>query len=367
MDLMHAGLKDFLLLQEYSQEEKVGCLSIENPFPNWFKKFTLALPYTLGLHLRREYRHLSMAFQAFKLKECQTLFIFEVYLQNLFLLLPLLALTRRKILISLHWNQQLARYSKLKYLGLVYLRLFLKWFNFKAIVFEIDDDVIPQKYRLSPETKIVLPMPVRSDAYPKLKPGERLSPDAKLKIGVVGKVRKDKPIAKLIESLKTYVETQNSELELIIGTPRAQQSDYLKQLGVTVRDTTSEADYLGLLNELDILVAYYDEVRYYYRTSGVVSDAACSGCYVIASDYPTIAHQITAPVEVGATFSSFEEIGSIVDRAIPQIRERGQDLHWVWRETRSIDAIAKILFPQDRDSATEFSNGTERQQTLARQ
>ncbi|MDY6938658.1 MAG: hypothetical protein SWY16_13420 [Cyanobacteriota bacterium] len=83
--------------------------------------------------------------------------------------------------------------------------------------------------------------------------------------------------------------------------------------------------------------------------------------------YTSIAHQITAPVAVGATFSSFEEIGSIVDRVIPQIRERGQDLHWVWRETRSIDAIAKILFPSDNDSTTKLAEGTERQQILARQ
>jgi glycosyltransferase involved in cell wall biosynthesis len=226
----------------------------------------------------------------------------------------------------------------------LYLKLYLKFFSkIKVILLEIDDDILPTKVQLPAQSKIVIPHPLRSDIIPKLKLGERLPTDVKIKIGIVGMIRQDKPIGKLIEKIQTYL-NNNPQTELIIGTPFAQKPKYLDQLGVKLYDTTREEDYYKVLQEIDILVIDYDKNRYYYRTSGVISDAASCGCYIIASDYPVIKHQINYPVSIGSTFTNFEELDKVLEEAIAHVRDRGQDNHWLWREKRTAKHIASLLF-----------------------
>lgn len=351
MKLMHPGLKDLLLIDKYIKNKKIGFLSLEIPLPQLVKNFTKSIPsYSLGLQIRREYRHLSMGFRAFSFKDIDSLFIFEIYNQHLFFVLPLLASAGKETFISLHGNQQFAMNSQMKFLGLLYLKNYLKLFkNLKVVLFEIDDDVIPEKFRLPASSKVVIPHPIISEATPKLMPGERLPATAKIKIGVVGMIRQDKPIGKLIEKLQEYVASSNSQCELIIGTPFREKPKYLDKIGASLYDTTKEEDYINLLRQIDILVIHYEKDRYYYRTSGVISDAGSCGCYIIASDYPVIKHQVNWPIQIGSTFSTFDEISPLIDQGITHIREKGQDNHWIWREQRSAEAIAKLLFPKEQD------------------
>jgi glycosyltransferase involved in cell wall biosynthesis len=345
--LFHPGLKDLLLIDRYYPEEKIGYLSIETKLPNWFKNLTTSIPnYAIGLNLRREYRHIAMGIRVLKLKDCQILLIFEAYNQHLIILLLLLVLSGKKVLIMLHGNQQFAMTSKLKYLGFLYLKNFLNIFkNIKVVLLELDDKILPQKFQLPPHSKLLIPHPIVSTATPRLQPGERLSANTKLKIGVVGTIRQDKPSAKLIETIQKYL-ASNSQYELIIGTPFGQKPVYLNELKVTLYDTTKEEDYFRVLKQIDILVIHYDKNRYYYRTSGVISDAAACGCYIIASDYPVIKHQISSPIAIGSTFNNFNELESLIDRARIHILEKGQDNHWLWRESRAIENIAKILIEE---------------------
>jgi hypothetical protein len=345
MKLFHEGLRDLLNINQYILSRKIDFLSIETPLPSWFKDLTQLIPsYTLGLHLRREYRHLAMGLRGLKLKECDTILVFEAYNQHLLFLLPLLALTRKEVLIMLHGNQQFAILSQFKYWGLLYLKLYLILFRkIKVILLEINDDILPSKVQLPNYAKIVIPHPLRSDIIPNLKFSERLSLDRKIKIGIVGMIRADKPIGQLIEKIQKYT-VNNLQSELIIGTPFSQKPGYLDQLELKLYDTTKEEDYYKVLQEIEILVIHYDKDRYYYRTSGVISDAASCGCYIIASDYPVIKHQITYPVSIGATFTNFDELDSLLEQAIAHIRERGQDNHWLWREKRTAKHIASLLF-----------------------
>ncbi len=349
MQLMHPGLKDILLVEQYIKNKKISFLSIETPLPAWFKKITQSIPnYSIGLQFRREYRHISMGIRAFRLKDIDTIFIFEIYNQHLLAILPLLALKGKQVFISLHGNQQFAMNSQIKFFGLLYLKTYLQLFKkLKVVLFEIDDDVIPGKFRLPASSKKIIPHPILSEVTPKLMPGERLPIDAKIKIGVVGMIRQDKPISKLIAKLQEYIGSNADQCELIIGTPFGQKPDYLDQLGIALYDTTKNEDYISVLKQIDILVIHYDKDRYYYRTSGVISDAGSCGCYIIASDYPVIKHQVSWPIPIGATFSTFDEIGSLLDQGITHIRQKGQDNHWIWREQRTAEAIAKLLFPQN--------------------
>jgi len=355
--LMHNGLKDLLSIGNYAPGRKIGFVSLETPLPQGFKKFTQSMNYQVGLQLRREYRHIAMATRALEFPEdVDTIFVFEIYNQHLSIALPLLALQALKgkeVFISLHGNQQFAMSSRIKNLGLMYLRTYLKLFkNLKVITFEIDDRILPEAYRLPPESTFVIPHPIVGEVEPKLKPGERLPSDAKIKIGVVGQIRPDKPIAKVVEQLSTYV-SAHPQCELVIGTPFGQKPKELDGIEATLRDTTEEAEYLKLLQEIDILVIHYDRDRYYYRTSGVISDAGSCGCHIIASNYPVIEHQVHWPASIGSTFDRFDEIPELLDRAVVHIREKGQDNHWQWREGRNAEAIAKILFPDDYKPSDE--------------
>lgn len=351
IQLMHNGLKDLLLIGNYTEKRKIGFVSLETSLPNWFKKITESMTYAVGLQIRREYRHIAMGSRALQFpKDVDTIFVFEIYNQHLSIVLPLLALISlrgKEVLIGLHGNQQFAMSSRIKNWGLMYLRTYLKMCkNLKVVAFELDDDLIPEAYRLPDSSKLIIPHPIISEVEPRLKPGERLPADAKIKIGVVGMIRKDKPIAELIKQLQAYV-AANQNCELVIGTPFAQKPQELDTLGATLRDTTKEEEYLQVLQEIDIMVIHYDRERYYYRTSGVISDAGSCGCYIIASNYPVIEHQVKWPVEIGSTFDRFDGIGELIDRAIVHIREQGQDNHWQWRSQRGAEAIAKMLFPND--------------------
>lgn len=344
IQLFHEGLKDLLDLNQYLGEKKLGFLSIETTLPIWLKKFTEAIPvYAIGLHLRREYRHFAMGIRALKLKDCDALLIFEAYNQHLLLLLPLLTLTGKKTFIMLHGNQQFALTSKLKYWGLLYLKLYLKLFKrFQVILLELNDQILPSQVQLPTDSKIVIPHPLRNDVFPRLKPGERLTENTPIKIGIVGMIRADKPIGQLLEKLQEYLQ-RHDECELIIGTPFGQKPTYLNEIKAQLYDTTKEEDYLKLLQQIDILVIHYDRDRYYYRTSGVISDAASCGCYIIASDYPLIKQQIDYPVSIGSTFTDFNELEHLIEQAIIDIKTSGQDRHWLWREKRNPEAIASIL------------------------
>ena len=354
MKLMHDCLKDFLLLEEYIESQKIGFISLEVPLPQWFINFSKSVKYSIGLQIRREYRHISMGLSSLKFSDVDTIFIFELYNQHLLFLMPLfsiMALRGKEVLICLHGNQQFAMTNKIKFLGLLYLKAYLNLFkNLKVVSFEVDDDVLPAKFRLPDKSKFIVPLPIISEAKPKLLPGERLPSDIPIKIGVVGMIRPDKPVTKIIDKLQKYIKSSAHECELVIGTPFGEKPDYLDQLNVTLYDTTKPEKYIQVLNEIDIIVIHYQKDRYYYRPSGVIIDAASCGCYIIASDYPVIKHQVSWPEKIGSTFSNFDEISTLIDEGIVHIREKGQDNHWLWREERTAKAIAKILFPDNYKS-----------------
>lgn len=343
MQLFHEGLKDLLNINDYLKEDDFGFLSIEVPLPEIIKKLTTAIPiYTIGLNLRREYRHLAMGIKALSLKN-KNILVFEAYNQHLLFLLPLLVLTGKQVFIMLHGNQQFAMNSKIKYWGLLYLKLYLNVFNnLKVLLLEIDDDILDPKFKLPEKSKIIIPHPLRGDVTPRLQPQERLNETDTIKIGIVGIIRADKPINKLIEQAQKYVDS-NSDVELIIGTPINQKPKYLDESLITVIDTTKEENYLKTLQQIDILLIHYDKERYYYRTSGVISDAASAGCYIVASDYPVIKHQINYPVTIGSTFNNFEELPTILETAISFVKKHGQDNHWLWREKRNAEFISQLL------------------------
>jgi hypothetical protein len=349
MHLFHQGLRELLQVNQHLSNHKIGFVTIERPIPKWFIKFTQAIPsYAVGLQLRREYRHFSMGLQALSLKEVDSIYVMEIYNQHLLTLLPMLVSTGKQVFLGIHGNQLLAQESKIKYLGFVYLKKFIQ-FNpkFKVILLELDDDYVSDKFKFNAYSKIVIPHPIISEVTPKLQPRERLKQDDKITIGIVGIIREDKPINKILEKVRSYVSQHSQKLEFLIGTPINQKPKYLENCSeITFIDTTDDEDYLQALQQLHILVTNFNQQRYYYRASGVISDAGSCGCYIIAPDYPIIKHQITWPVPIGSLYSSLDDLDQVMEEAILHIQKKGQYNHWIWREKRNAEYIAKLLFSQ---------------------
>jgi hypothetical protein len=346
MEIFHKGLRELLLINNYLKEDnKIGFLTIECPLPELLKKLTQAIPnYSVGLQVRREYRHFQMGIKALSLKNVNSIFVMEAYNQHLLFLLPMLATTGKNIFICIHGNQQFAQESRLKALGLKYLQYYLRVFkNFKVVLLELDDDFVPDQFKFPEHSKLIIPHPMVSEIEPRLKLGERLDSQEKIKIGLIGIIRPDKPIDKILKKLGAFVSHHNHICELVIGTPFQQKPSYLDNLPASLYDTTTDKDYLNLLQKIDILVTDYDRERYYYRASGVISDAASSGCYIIAPDYPIIKHQITWPETVGSTFTELDELDVLLEKAIDHLRTLGKDNHWQWRRKRSAEHIASLL------------------------
>ncbi|MBR8830485.1 MAG: hypothetical protein N5P05_000041 [Chroococcopsis gigantea SAG 12.99] len=345
MEIFHKGLTEILLINNYLTKHKFGFLTIECPLPQILKKITQALPsYSLGLQLRREYRHLQMGIKALSMKDIDSIFVLEAYNQHLLFLLPMLISTGKNIFIGIHGNQQFAQENKVKALGFEYLQFYLKNFpKVKVVLLEVGDHLVPEKFRFPQNSQLVIPHPMLGDVEPRLKYGERRNSSEKIKIGLTGIIRPDKPIDKILKKLQKFITLNQDSFELIIGTPLREKPAYLESLDITLRDTTKDEDYLNLLKELDILVVDYDKKRYYYRASGVISDAVSCGCYIIAPDYPLIEHQITWPAIVGNTFTDLSQLDELLIKATEQIKSIGKDNNWRWREKRSAKYIAELL------------------------
>jgi hypothetical protein len=347
MKLFHPGLQELLYINNYLTDHNLAFLTIEVPLPNWVKAITYNISnYSLGLHIRREYRHLIMGLQSLQFHTFDSIYVMEIYNQHLFLLLPLLSLTNKNIFLGLHGNQISPNKNIITASGFKLLKRQLKKSKkFKVVLLELDDSLVDPAYQLPDDSKIVIPHPIIREAIPRLQLGERLAKLAQIRIGVVGIIRPDKPIKKVLDHLVKYVD-KNPNCEIIVGAPIKQKPQFLNNLKVTLLDTTRQQDYLDILKTIDILVTDYDRDSYFYRASGVISDGGSCGCYILANDYPVIRQQITWPVSIGQVFSSLDELESLLDQAIIHVRQNGQDNHWQWREKRGAEYIAKLLFPE---------------------
>jgi hypothetical protein len=342
--VLHECLKDILLVGQFSKK-KIEFFNYNYDSPAIIRWLIQLVPSArLRKNLLDEFRHFQMGINIICSRQTYDIaYITEAFIQHCLFLLPMLVLVRRTIIICFHGEQEEATHRRAKAIFLNYLKIHLLLFRrLKVVLFEVDDDVIPKKYRFPVFSKIVIPFPRSSEASPRYPLGSRIKNDDKIRIGVVGMMRKNKPITNIFHLLRDFSKS-NQNCEVIIGTPFWQKPDYLDDFGFAIYDTSLRGDYLKLLRSIDILVTDYSKIGHYYRASGIISDAGSSGCFIICPDYPVIKNQISWPVQIGFSYTCHDEIIPLIKKAIKFIHENGQDNHWMWREKRSIESVAKIL------------------------
>jgi hypothetical protein len=243
-------------------------------------------------------------------------------------------LKRAPVFFFVHDIQQTSSRSRAHRLGFKLLQRLVARAAFWPIHLELGDSVLPEPMRF--RKSVVLPHPI--PAFPL---ATRTPFDAgRVKLGIVGMLRPDKPIAGVVAALERLVRT-DGRYELRIGTPFWQISKELADGAIDVVDTSTPEQYQRFLLGTDIIVTSFERSSFWFRPSGIINDALAAGCVVVAPNFPVFAAQVSAPARVGVTYETIDELHAAVARATAALA-RGTD-HETWRMSRSDAALLARL------------------------
>lgn len=128
---------------------------------------------------------------------------------------------------------------------------------------------------------------------------------------------------------------------LLIAAPNIREA--VRDLAVwadrlTFRDTTAPADFDRAIQSCRMIYFPYPEALYYYRVSGLLTDAVRNRVPVLVPDYPMLRHQVETPVRIGQVYERGEEFS----RA--RVRVCGTEYDFgAYAAGRSADAVAARL------------------------
>ncbi len=338
MPIAHGALID-MLRAPAAAEGRVVYVSIAHPETR-MRRLLEKIPIGALRHAAlQNYLHISMALRAWRAPRKALVIVMEFFPMHLLVAAPLFWLSGRRIAFVMHGCQQAAVGSLAHRLGLWHYRLY----GFESIQLEISDEVLPPSCRLGSARRLILPHPIVSDHTPRLACGERLPATARIRIGVVGILRKGKPAAELLKRLASLIPSRFPDCDLIAGTPAWQDDGSLSLANVEVIDTGDMARYFEVLRSLDILVVDFHRDDYYYRASGTIADGSSCGCHVVCPDYPVLNHQVTWPARIGTTFKSHEGLETALAEAVKYVRANGQDSLWAYREKRDGAYLGQLI------------------------
>jgi hypothetical protein len=247
---------------------------------------------------------------------------------------PILWLFRSKLLFIVHHNVQFAHQRltarSLKALCRV---------GFRFGLLEGMDGLAELGIDPNPRQFLVLPNPVHNATRPAIAVPDQ--PRASC-IGVIGHYGRQKNIDQLLAILLDARDEGKLYSRIILGCDDDRVLSEWSGRRITTINTKCYMDYLGALAQCDVVVLNYARDQYYYRSSGVISDAAGLGVAVACPDFPILRKQVTEPVSVGAVFRSQEEISSAVDKSIA-LRRRAPQNFAIWSQARHPKEFSRRL------------------------
>jgi len=244
----------------------------------------------------------------------------------------------RPVFFFVHLIQSVIHRRRRHRLGFRILQYLVRRRRFIPIHLEIKDTGLPPTLRFDHSLAIPHPVPVDPPAP------RAAHPAGRVRIGIVGRVRADKPIVELARQLRIFA-AAHPTCDLVFATPFWQWPDGFDTLGMEVIDTTDPEVYAQTLASLDIVAMDADRLSFAFRASGIINDAAAAGCLVVAPDLPVFVAQMTTPVTVGLTYRSLAELPEALARAVaclpldPAITAQ-------WREYRSHERVLQALTEQ---------------------
>jgi hypothetical protein len=264
--------------------------------------------------------------------ECDLVFIFEHKPWYSYLLYFNCIILNKPVFFIVHGLQQTYHNSFFHRLGFSVLLYIEKKYKFFPIHLERTDKGIPGIKKFS--KSIVIPHPLDKGIQINSKSEDRI------KIGILGIIREDKPILPLIDVL---TKLNRDDIEILIGTsPYSIPPDSHKNFPFRVVDTSTYEAYHDFINSTHIIINNFSVDQFYFRPSGIINDSISGGCYVIAPNYPVFKTQISTPVTVGELFDTLEDIPTIIERAIVRVQKK--DSNFIeWRNYRSEEKLLNEL------------------------
>lgn len=161
-------------------------------------------------------------------------------------------------------------------------------------------------------------------------------------VGVIGNFRAEKRIDGVLQALLAAREQVDGLEEIVFGCPDQQLLERWTTRGLRTVNTRDYGDYIAALEKCDVVVLDYDCSRYYYRSSGVIADAAALNVAVVAPDFPVFRKQLLEPAPIGAVFHGPEDLLPAIRRAV-EIRRSARENFEAWSRARSLERISELL------------------------
>lgn len=139
-------------------------------------------------------------------------------------------------------------------------------------------------------------------------------------VGVVGVYRPEKGMESLLAALEGPA--REGRFDLLVGSPNyAALQARLAAFSAPVRavDTTRGEDYEQALQSCDVVAINYNREDYYFRGSGVITNAVECGACMVCPDFPVFRRQVLEPAPVGELFPGAEDIAPAVRRALERL------------------------------------------------
>ena len=258
------------------------------------------------------------------------LIVVKGFRTNLLMVVMLLGLWpfRKKLLFVIHHNLQFAHVRLLDRSLKLLCRL-----GAQFALLEGDDGLSELGIDRNEHQFVVLPLPVPVALPGRLK--TRIDPsDRSIEIGVVGRDLREKKIDDLLHHLHQLQRVGRLPGRIFLASDNPSLLAAWAAKGIGAVGTRNYADYLAAMARADVMVLNYPRDSYFYRSSGVINDAASLGTAVVCPDYPTFRRQVTQPVRIGALFATAEGILPAIHEALEIVRNEPDNFK-LWARART--------------------------------
>lgn len=244
---------------------------------------------------------------------------------------------RRKLLFIIHHNLQWAHVRPHERILKLLFRMGLQFG-----LLEGEDGVAELGVKPNERRLVVLPLPVQlSHSLPRA----HRQPVKPTEIGVIGRDLREKNTDDLLRLLVSWRSRGQLRGRIILASDNVKLLQDWESEHVLTINTSKYEDYIEALARCDVAIVNYARDYYYYRSSGIINDAASLGTAVVCPNFPVFRRQLTEPVRVGALFDTTAGILPAINLALEIARtEPGNFALWAAHRrpeefSRRIDAF----------------------------
>jgi hypothetical protein len=328
-----------LMLIESSKFSKYDICIITGNEPKFFGNINNFLVKKIFKLIALVISHIDMGIKINKAKDKDAVIVYGFSTEFLFLSFLVSFWTQNVYLLNHHNVQQAYQNPFMNLMLKIYHHL-----KYKFIVLETSAILMNLGYKKQDLDKhISLPFSVTSN----VNSGDNSillfdnEESKKKKIGIIGESRKGKNFANTLDLMLKI--SKNLDIVLIIGTHDFSCFDGMDLQGIKLIDTSTNDAYMAALSACDVVVFNYEKSKYFYRCSGVATDAISVQTYVVCPDFPLMSSQVNYPTQVGVVYEDETNLELAVQQALELASNTDKSVFESHYLERSLAKTASIL------------------------